>query len=545
MGPVLWGHLAFPYQLQLRGVITRALHDVNIVVRKSAAHVLHEIAELVFDPRSIPWLILMCERAMSDPDPQLRAAAMTLTCHMSEKIPDAFLLNTPKKTTGYVRRLPSKSDPKFAEVYLLQCKLLPVATRLADDESPSVRLAVAAQCDRLCSALGDHWHVVILDMLQALLADTDEEVRSESILSFPRLAEIILCIQAEKVSMQPAAMLQTLLPMCEKLKSDPCTKVRIALALASGELLSLLVGLEGTTGSDSKVDDHRKVVDESLIPLLQKLLHDEEPEVTSAALRAVSNASRSTAARTPHRSSIPRKESDSSVLSTSSLVHSNSSLDSKDPGFGPLLSDEQILSLLPTLSKLACSKQWRVRHGAVEIVPALLGCTQNQDIISDISKLCLQLMEDRVSAVRQRAAECFCNGAVGGVSVNTNASSSWIEVFVFPCIEECSRSTDMKQRMLSLKMISLLLVKGGIEMTSQHKLLSIAIGLKEDKTANVRLMFGRLAAAICSSIKEDEVSRNLLSSAVEEQLAAEISAESRNDRDVIYFANLARDKIMS
>ena len=40
-------------------------------------------------------------------------------------------------------------DCTFTEVYLLQCKLLPVATRLAEDLQASVRLAVAAQCDRL------------------------------------------------------------------------------------------------------------------------------------------------------------------------------------------------------------------------------------------------------------------------------------------------------------------------------------------------------------------------------------------------------------
>jgi hypothetical protein len=90
LGPVLWDHLDFPHKLQLRGVITRALHDVEVIVRRSTAAVLHEIAELVYDPRSVPWLVLMCERAMTDPEPQLRAAAMTLTWHLAEHLPNAF-----------------------------------------------------------------------------------------------------------------------------------------------------------------------------------------------------------------------------------------------------------------------------------------------------------------------------------------------------------------------------------------------------------------------------------------------------------------------
>ena len=35
--------------------MTRALHDVEVIVRKSTATVLDEIAELVFEPRCVPW----------------------------------------------------------------------------------------------------------------------------------------------------------------------------------------------------------------------------------------------------------------------------------------------------------------------------------------------------------------------------------------------------------------------------------------------------------------------------------------------------------
>ena len=39
--------------------MTRSLHDVDVNVRRSTAAVLHETAELVFDPRSVPWLVLV------------------------------------------------------------------------------------------------------------------------------------------------------------------------------------------------------------------------------------------------------------------------------------------------------------------------------------------------------------------------------------------------------------------------------------------------------------------------------------------------------
>jgi PDZ domain len=301
LGPVLWGHLDFPHQLQLRGVITRALHDVDVLVRKSTAAVLHEIAELVFDSRAVPWLVLMCERAMTDPEPQLRAAAMTLTWHLSEHLPNAFLGDASQGSRS-VRRLPTRNDPTFAEVYLLQCKLLPVATRLAEDRSPAVRLAVAAQCDRLCSALGDHWYRIIIDVLQALLGDSDERVRGEAILCVPRLAEIIL-VSTNENPLSSVGVLQALLPISIKLQKDLSVDVRVALATAAGELLTLLVGLESQeeissptandlAATDAGLRGYKKHVDETLVPLLQKLLHDNVPEVTSAALRAVTNASR-------------------------------------------------------------------------------------------------------------------------------------------------------------------------------------------------------------------------------------------------------------
>lgn len=46
-------------------MITRSLHDVDVNVRRSTAVVLHETAELVFDPRSVPWLVLVSDYSLS------------------------------------------------------------------------------------------------------------------------------------------------------------------------------------------------------------------------------------------------------------------------------------------------------------------------------------------------------------------------------------------------------------------------------------------------------------------------------------------------
>ncbi len=528
-------------------MITRALHDVEVIVRKSTATVLHEIAELVFDSRCVPWLVLMCERAMTDPEPLLRSAAMTLTWHLADHLPNAFLGDA-TKGSRYLRRLPSRDDPIFADVYLLQCKLLPVATRLAEDRAPQVRLAVAAQCDRLCDALGDHWSSVIIDVLVALLADSDERVRGEAVLCVPRLADVVLTSSPPGViPAGESSVLDALIPAAIKLQKDSSASVRIALATAAGELLTLLVALQRSEGAASESADGRRSiryekrhVDERLIPLVQRLLHDADPEVTSSALRAVTNASRDAA-----REIRPRynTEDDDSV----SIASMASMASHKDPVFLPVLSEEQVLRLLPTLAELANSKQWRVRQSAVEIVPALLGCTSKFETRAEIARLCVRLTADRIDAVRRTAAECLCLGGGSLGSHGQEVSGEWITALVIPHIQVCAKHSDYRQRLLGLKMVEVILLNGVCptrwkdeEANAEGKnsplreLLKVTLSMAEDKIANVRLNVGKVLGTVIHVFGEEEC--RVIKYALLQQVKKERSNEARQDRDVLYFA---------
>eukprot|EP00550_Attheya_septentrionalis_P003762 CAMPEP_0198283356 /NCGR_PEP_ID=MMETSP1449-20131203/2975_1 /TAXON_ID=420275 /ORGANISM="Attheya septentrionalis, Strain CCMP2084" /LENGTH=1517 /DNA_ID=CAMNT_0043979941 /DNA_START=397 /DNA_END=4950 /DNA_ORIENTATION=- len=563
LGPVLWGHLDFPHQLQLRGVITRALHDAEVIVRKSTATVLHEIAELVFDSRSVPWLVLMCERAMTDPEPQLRAAAMTLTWHLAEHLPNAFLGDASKGSLS-LQRLPPRSDPVFADVYLLQCKLLPVATRLAEDRAPLVRLAVAAQCDRLSNALGHHWSSVIIDLLQALLRDTDDRVRGEAVLCVPRLVESVIMGSMMGSESTGINVLDALLPVSMKLLKDPSVTVRVSLATASGELLTFLVGIDRleeisppTSSPDasstvSGVKHHKRHIDDTLIPLVQKLLHDTDPEVTSASLRAVTNASRGNVREISSRRMPGRHRSDTVEDDNMSVTsfQSHASVEKKEPVFIPVLSEDQVLRLLPTLSDLATSGQWRVRQSAVEIVPALLGCTHRLETRSEIAQLCVQLMGDTVDAVRLRAAECLClgGGSLGGHG--EDSKGEWINAIVIPHLKTCSKSPNSKQRLLSLKMVEAILINevcsasGKTSSASEEEavsplqtLIELAGSLKSDRVANVRLNVGRIFGSIVNMLEEDNL--KYVIATLNQQMEEERAKEGGGDRDVLYFANRA------
>jgi hypothetical protein len=544
----------------LRGVITRALHDVEVIVRKSTAAVLHEIAELVFDARCVPWLVLMCERAMTDPEPLLRSAAMTLTWHLADHLPNAFLGDA-TKGSRYLRRLPSRDDPIFPDVYLLQCKLLPVATRLAEDRAPQVRLAVAAQCDRLCDALGDHWSSVIIDVLVAMLSDADERVRAEAVLCVPRLADVVLTSSPPGViPAGESSVLDALIPAAIKLQKDVSASVRIALATSAGELLTLLVALQRSQGITGDANDgspmkhaisiryEKRHVDERLIPLVQQLLHDPDPEVTSSALRAVTNASRGAA-----REIRPRynTEDDDSVSIASMTSHT--SVEKNNPVFLPVLSEEQVLRLLPTLSELANSKQWRVRQSAVEIVPALLGCTTKFETRAEIATMCIRLTADRIDAVRRTAAECLCLGGGSLGSHEEDVSGEWITALVIPHIQTCAKHTDYRQRLLGLKMIEAILINGVCpsrwkdeEANAEGKnsplreLLKVTLSLAEDRIANVRLNVGKVLGTVIHVFREEEC--RVIKYALLQQIKKERANENRQDRDVLYFAEKCIEK---
>jgi uncharacterized membrane protein YgcG len=403
-----------------------------------------------------------------------------------------------------------------------------------------------------------------------------------------------------QTAVSEVSILEALVPASIRLQNDNVATVRVCLAAAAGELLTLMVALQSrvheeatsaayydSSSERSNVDaesigkQYKKQVDDRLIPLVQVLLNDADPEVTSAALRAVTNASRKsmTATTSRHRMNTMQSEDDGSSVAS---LHSHTSRDTttrqQAPVFLPVLSENQVLRLLPTLSELADSKQWRVRQSAVEIVPALLGCTHQQETRTQISKLCIRLMEDTVDAVRRTAAECLCMGGSSLGSHGDDASLEWICTIVLPCIQHCAQHEKSKQRMLSLKMIESVLSdvswqstknllsspssrpsssnpngssSGGggsvsttttamdTTTTSQSmtsgtavkELASVALSLTHDRIANVRLNVGRVLLEVLHVLEEEDI--QFIMNVLQEQLHSE--PDRGNDRDVLYF----------
>ena len=245
-----------------------------------------------------------------------------------------------------------------------------------------------------------------------------------------------------------------------------------------------------------------------------------------------------------HRIQSMASEDDSASVAS---YHSHASRDARPPVFMPVLSEVQVLRLLPTLSELADSKQWRVRQSAVEIVPALLGCTHKQETRLEISKLCVRLMQDMVDAVRRTAAECLCMGGSSLGSHGDDASLEWIKNIVIPCIRQCASNKISKQRLLSLKMIESVLLDGSWQTRTRSpgivdesrpsdspikELASIALSLTQDRIANVRLSVGRVLMEVLHVFEDEDLS--FIKEVLSEQLNSE--HERGGDRDVMFFA---------
>ena len=226
-----------------------------------------------------------------------------------------------------------------------------------------------------------------------------------------------------------------------------------------------------------------------------------------------------------------------------------------------------MLRLVPNLTELASSSQWRVRQSAVEIVPALLGCTYRLETRAQIAQLCIKLMEDNVDAVRKTAAECLCLGGLNGAGdshLNGRTDSvEWVQTIVLPHVEASRDSPDSKERLLSLTMVEIIIVNGAcqthrkpichvvsqsilanndneaesISYTIVRRTLMVAASLATDKTANVRLNVGRVFGSIIHTLDDEDL--RYVVDIIEKQIFFESSKDGGQDRDVLYFAKQA------
>ena len=158
-------------------------------------------------------------------------------------------------------------------------------------------------------------------------------------------------------------------------------------------------------------------------------------------------------------------------------------------------------------------------------------------------------MGDQVDAVRKTAAECLCMGGSSLGSHGEDAGGEWITSIVIPAIRKCAIHSHSKQRLLSLKMVEVILLNGvcpnkwystpkGEETladTPSRELVTIALSLTSDRIANVRLNVGRILETVVHVFEEQDI--EFIKVVLLEQVESEKERDGGGDRDVIYFSN--------
>mmetsp|Transcript_4152 Transcript_4152/g.16108 ORF Transcript_4152/g.16108 Transcript_4152/m.16108 type:complete len:2006 (-) Transcript_4152:241-6258(-) len=357
------------------------------------------------------------------------------------------------------------------EVHLLRCKLLPVATTLAEDISWAVRAAVAKKCHILCGSLGGHWSAVVIDLLAALLEDRASKVRACAITNLPSLAGMLSKfamdengdVDEDKLQAGRMKLMQALLPPAAKIASDRQIGVRSALARC---LVRLASGNE--RGEFGASEGAMQEVDEAIVPLLRKQLLDEDAQVRTAAVMSLAARPIRQLGR-EERTYVPQWEAFAEIAglelakcprvdlrSDTALGADLGSEIGLGPGLGPSfgvgfnpfpefcagdngkdlfqalqeedkiwktfleglpetalavptrLSRRATLEMLDVIHQLGQASAWRTRvHCAAALPSCGWAAFEDAELSTQIKDLLLALLSDRVERVRRKAAEAL------------------------------------------------------------------------------------------------------------------------------------------
>jgi len=384
--------------------------------------------------------------------------------------------------TPMVRRAVSSNFGTFAleiEKDHLKNELLPLFTKLSQDDQDSVRLLAVDNCVKLAGILGDEEsNTFVVPTVRASAQDKSWRVRycaaekfselskalgpgitrSELVGLFVRLlkdseAEVrgVAAKQVTGVSESgvPLDMVMSqILPCVEELAGDASQHVRSSLA-------GVIMALAPVVGRDNTV--------EKLVPLYLQLLKDEFPDVRLAII---------------------------------------SKLDAVNNVIGIQMLSE---SLLPAVVELARDRMWRVRLAIIEYMPLLakqLGPQYFNDFsVNDenLSKLSLSWLSDEVHSIREAACVNLKNLAqVFG--------EEWVTNVLIPDMNRTRCSMNYLYRLTTLGCVSGL-SEALPAKTTEDVLLPMVLAMCEDPVPNIRFnvsktlskVIGRIDAGVVGS----------------------------------------------
>lgn len=473
---------ALPRRLRplIRHALTKiARESAHANARAAAARSLGAMGAVDPTPKEATWLVKLCDRLSRDALPCVRRGALDAALALAAAIPASLVVD--ERLDG------SSSFSRSVEVHLLHCKLMPVATSLAEDSATEVRAAVARRAGALCDAFGEKRSAVVVDDARGLLEDAYPRVRCAAAKALPAVAAVAARFGDENAKNNSGdTCLSLLAPAASRLASDSNAEARAALAVSVGGFLAIACQEAHKTKPEAKTKREAgeavvdAVFDRAVFPLALILINDEEPTVACAALDALasladdddsnfSNASGSSSIAATRRRYKQLSNYDGApswpvpIASSASMARTRrTSFTGRGTndyslvaGLAMLLADHHVSKLVLSLEDLATSRHWRVRARAATCVPALVPCCNAPNLAprrKALARLCAQLCSDVVDEVRRSAARALCRAAVVDETVADKSFNgpSWLEDTSIPELERLSASTHHKDRKLAV-----------------------------------------------------------------------------------------------
>lgn len=482
IGPACFAALPRRMRPLVRHALVKiARESAHATARAAAARSLGALGALDPTLREAAWLVRVCDRLSRDALPCVRRGALDAVLALAAALPDALVLASSDCNTTLSRA---------EEVHLLHCKLMPLATSLAEDSSPEVRAAVARRAGALCDAFGEKRTAVVVDDARGLLEDTDARVRCAAAKALPDVAAVAARFVGSRGQPDHAA-LGLLAPAATRLASDSNAEARAALAIAVGGFLAIacdnamranpppkqpltMQGNNNAGGADDAV-----IFDRAVFPLALILVNDEEPTVACAALDALAaladdwdDGARAESGRARRRYRHLATFDHASVWHVPPASRDEPNSQRKPQrqqdayvrvaGLTLLLADHHVSKLVLSLQDLATSRHWRVRARAATCVPTLVPCCSTASLAAlrrSLAVLCGQLCSDVVDEVRRAASRALCRSAIVDEAVAARRCRQpshgadpprWLITAAIPELERLVQSAKHKDRKLAV-----------------------------------------------------------------------------------------------
>jgi hypothetical protein len=153
--PVVYCRLAGDILVQFRGMFDRLLQDDTPLVRRASAHILPELA-MVLGSSGTPWILQMLDRVSSDSSNLVRFYGAKAIAAIGQALQTLL-------TEENLR--------------LTRCQLLPMINALVTDSDWQVRTEIVSSMPALCHAMGADLIDVVVDHYVGLAKDVNMEVR--------------------------------------------------------------------------------------------------------------------------------------------------------------------------------------------------------------------------------------------------------------------------------------------------------------------------------------------------------------------------------